>query len=150
MHELRELLLANLDGAYRKHGWHGTTLRAALRGVSAEGVVWRPRAGRHNIWELTAHAAYWKYVARRRLRGAERFPLKGSNFFASPATVDEHGWRELVDLLEEQHRLLVEAVASLSDAELREPKKQRLVYGVAAHDVYHTGQIQLLKALRRE
>jgi hypothetical protein len=25
-----------------------------------------------------------------------------------------------------------------------------MIYGVAAHDVYHTGQIQLLKSLRRK
>jgi hypothetical protein len=44
---------------------------------------------------------------------------------------------------------LREAVASLTDAELRDRKKQRLVYGIAAHDVYHTGQIQLVKRLRQ-
>lgn len=146
------MLLANLDGAYQRNGWHGTTLRAAIRGLSAEDVAWRPGKGRHNIWELTAHAAYWKYVARRRLRGAKRgaFPLKGSNWIAAPARIDEKSWQELVRLLDEEHRLLRDVVASLTDAELRDPRKQRLVNGVAAHDVYHTGQIQLVKRLRGE
>ena len=151
MRELLELLLANLDGAYAKNGWHGTTLRAAVRGLRAEDVSWRPAKSRHNIWELTAHAAYWKYVARRRLRGAKRgaFPLKGSNWIAAPERIDDRAWQELVHLLDEEHRQLREVIASLTDAELRDRKKQRLVAGVAAHDVYHTGQIQLVKRLRR-
>jgi uncharacterized damage-inducible protein DinB len=151
MHELRELLLANLEEAYAKNGWHGTTLRNAIRGLTAEDVSWRPAKGRHNIWELTSHAAYWKYVARRRLRGGKRgsFPLKGSNWIAAPARIDDAAWQELVRLLEEEHRLLREVVASLTDAELRDGKKQRLVRGIAAHDVYHTGQIQLVKRLRQ-
>lgn len=151
MRELLELLLANLDGAYAKNGWHGTTLKNAIRGLTADDVAWRPGKARHNIWELTAHAAYWKYVARRRLRGGKRgaFPLKGSNWIAAPARIDGRAWQEVVALLEEEHRLLREAVASMTDADLRDRKKLRLVYGVAAHDVYHTGQIQLVKRLLR-
>lgn len=151
MRELLELLLANFEAAYAKNGWHGTTLKNALRGLTPDDVAWRPGKARHNIWELTAHAAYWKYVARRRLRGSKRggFPLKGSNWIAAPERIDERAWQELVALLEEEHRLLREAIASMTEAELRDPKKQRLVYGVAAHDVYHTGQIQLVKRLRR-
>ncbi len=143
------MLLANLEGAYLKNGWHGTTLRNAIRGLHAKEVSWRPAPGRHNIWELTAHAAYWKYAARRRLTGGKRgaFPMKGSNWIHAPAQIDESSWHEVVRLLDEEHRLLREVVASISDADLRDRKKQRVLYGVAAHDVYHAGQIQLVKRL---
>ena len=62
-----DLLLEILDQAFDRKGWHGTTLRGALRGMTAEAALWRPAPGRHNIWELAVHAAYWKYVVRRRL-----------------------------------------------------------------------------------
>ena len=151
MREVIDLLLANLDEAYERRGWHGTNLRGALRGLSAEDVVWRPGKGRHNIWELTLHAAYWKYAVRRKLTGAKRgsFPAKGSNWFASPAKADDAAWREIVALLDREHRALREAVAALDEAVLRDPKKLRIVRGAAAHDLYHTGQIQLVKRLRR-
>lgn len=145
MHELVELLLANLDAAYVKHGWHGPTLRGTLRGVTIEHALWRPAPGRHNIWELTEHAAYWKYVVRRRLRGARR---AGRNWIPAPASPDERAWRDLRALLDDEHRQLRDVITSLTAAELRDRRKVRMVYGVAAHDVYHAGQIQLVKRLQ--
>ena len=151
MREVRELLLANLDAAYETRGWHGTNLRGSIRGLGAADVSWRPGKRRHNIWELTLHAAYWKYAVRRKLTGAKRgsFPMKGSNWFVSPARMNEAAWKEIVALLDREHRALREAVAAMDEETLRDPKKLRLVYGVAAHDVYHTGQIQIVKRLLR-
>ena len=149
--DVRELLLANLDAAYDQRGWHGTTLRGALRGLTPGDVYWRPPNARHNIWELVAHAAYWKYAARQRLTGGKRgsFSIKGSNWFASPPAGGESAWRDVVAMLDAEHHRLREVIASLDKATLDDRKKMRMVYGVAAHDVYHTGQIQLLKRLRR-
>ncbi len=149
MNEVLPVLLANLDEAYERKAWHGTNLRGSLRGVTAERALRRPGKGRHNVWELTAHAAYWKYAVRNRLQAGKRgsFAMKGSNWFASPARPDEKAWRALVRLLDDEHRQLRAAVASLTDADLRDPKKLRLVYGIAAHDLYHTGQIQVVKRL---
>ncbi len=148
--DVRELLLANLDEAYERKGWHGTTLRGALRGLTTDDVYWRPAKGRHNIWELVAHAAYWKYAVRQRLAGGKRgsFALKGSNWLATPARADEDAWRDVVLLLDSEHHLLRDVVASLDDETLEDAKKVRLIYGIAAHDLYHTGQIQLVKRLR--
>lgn len=148
MREVIDVLLANLDEAYEKKAWHGPNLRGALRGLRTEEVVWRPGRARHNIWELIAHAAYWKYAVRRRLTGEKRgaFPLKGSNFFASPAAVDDKAWRELVAMLDAEHRRLREVISALKGLD---GKQRRLIAGIAAHDLYHTGQIQLIKRLAR-
>jgi len=66
------LLLDLLDEAFDKKSWHGPNLRGSLRGVTPELAAWRPRPRGHNIWELTLHAAYWKYVVRRRITGSRR------------------------------------------------------------------------------
>jgi hypothetical protein len=146
-----DVLLANIDEAYEKKGWHGTNLRGSLRGLTLEELVWRPAPGRNNIWELALHAAYWKYAVRRRLRGDKRgsFPMKGSNFFPSPRKPDDGAWRDALAVLEEQHRQLRSTVATLDRKVLNDRKKLQLIYGIAAHDLYHTGQIQLLKRLQR-
>src|SRR3712207_2441682 len=60
-------LLAVVDRAYDRRSWHGTNLRGSIRGLSAADAAWRPARGRHNVWEIVVHAAYWKYAVTRRL-----------------------------------------------------------------------------------
>ncbi len=86
-------LLAILDQAYNKPSWHGTNLRGSVRRVTPAQAAWRPGPGRHNIWEIVVHAAYWKYAAARRFTGGARgsFPLKGSNWFQRPVDVGRIG-----------------------------------------------------------
>jgi uncharacterized damage-inducible protein DinB len=145
-------LLAQLDQAYNRRSWHGTNLKGSIRGLTAAEAAWRPRRDRHNIHEIVVHAAYWKYAARRRLTGERRgsFPLEGSNWFRRERA-DEAAWRSDVRLLDECHRLLREATARLDPASLGRPEAAQgphwLISGIIAHDLYHAGQIQLLKKL---
>jgi len=148
-------LLAIIDRAYNKRSWHGTNLRGSIRGLTASQAAWRPGRERHNIWEVVVHAAYWKYAVYRRLAGAQRgsFPLKGSNWFPRPDAKDERQWREDVALLDRMHNTLRAAIEQTSrDALHIVPKGStvtnfELIAGIAAHDLYHAGQIQLLKRL---
>lgn len=149
------LLLRIIDEGYEKKAWHGPNLRGSIRGLDAQRAAWRPGPGRHNIWEIVVHAAYWKYAVRRRVLGERRgsFPLKGSNWFARPPALTEESWREDLALLEDMHRKMRAAVAGLSPKDLRKiPRGSKvtnsaIIYGIALHDVYHAGQIQLLKRL---
>ena len=148
-------LLFLIDTAYDRASWHGPNLRGSLRGVTPGQAEWRPGPGRHNIWELVVHAAYWKYAAWRRLTGARRgsFPLSGSNFLTRPVERTPEAWADDLALLHRMHGTLREAVAALRPEDLDRPSAQKgvtrraLATGVAAHDLYHAGQIQLLKRL---
>lgn len=151
----RRLVFKMVDEAFERRAWHGPNLRGSLRGVTAAQAAWRPAPGRHSIWELTVHAAYWKYAVRRRLTGRKRgsFALKGSNWFPRPDAGDASAWRGDVALLVREHRLLREAIAALKVKDLDAPSPGHrqtyatLISGVAAHDLYHAGQIQILKRL---
>lgn len=151
------LLLEVLDQAFDHQGWHGTTLRGSLRGITPEEALWRPAPGRHNIWELALHTAYWKYAVRRRLSGEAlgSFDRKPSNWPDTPPGADLKSWKQDVALLEGEHRRLRNVVVGMTAAQLerRSPKgvwtNAEEIHGVAAHDLYHTGQIQLIKRLMR-
>jgi hypothetical protein len=145
----KSLLLAALDEAFDKKSWHGPNLRGAIRGVSAQQAAWRPEGDRHNLWELTLHAAYWKYVVRRRLLKEKRgsFVLAGSNFFERPeGPASEAAWKQDIAILETEHRSLRGTIAKLADKALT-PAACHLIRGAAAHDLYHAGQIRLLRRL---
>ena len=153
-----KIVLAMIDQAFDRKSWHGTNLRGSIRGLTAAEAARRPAPGRHNVWELVVHAAYWKYTVRRRLLSEARgsFPLEGSNFFARPdgRGESEPAWQADVRLLVETHRSLREAVARLAPAELHatppgsKVSTLALLTGIAAHDLYHAGQIQLIKRMR--
>jgi hypothetical protein len=146
-----QIVLALLEEAYSKKTWHGPNLRQALKDVTAKQAAWRPGPDRHNIWEEALHAAYWKYAARRRIAGGKRgsFPLKGSNFFLRPekGKTAEADWRADLSVLETEHRALVEAARKALKSSITD-KQLRSLYGVAFHDVYHAGQIRLLRRLQ--
>jgi hypothetical protein len=150
------LLLGLLDESYERKAWHGPNLKGSIRGVSAQEAAWRPGPSRHSIADNVVHSAYWKYAVRRRLRAEKRgsFALKGSNWFVLPSPLSESTWKEFIGLLDAEHRALRAAVASFPAAQLdRFPQGGKvrfvsLLQGIAMHDVYHAGQIQLLKRLR--
>lgn len=145
------LVLAVLDEAYERKTWHGPNLKQSLKGVTARQAAWRPGRDRHNIWEVALHAAYWKYALRRRIEGGKRgsFELKGSNFFTRPEKDkrNEAAWTADKRLLEREHRALRATVVQLSRTP-RAPKFLPQLYGIAFHDIYHAGQIRLLRRLQ--
>lgn len=149
------LLLDLLAEAFERKSWHGTNLRGSFRGMTAAEAAWRPAPGRRNAWELALHAAYWKYAVRRRLTGQKRgsFALEGSNWFPRPdGEPSEAAWKADLALLVAEHLSFVAAVGARLPV-LSGPARTKalhLVRGAAAHDLYHAGQVQLLKRLRTE
>jgi hypothetical protein len=156
METIRALLLRNLDHAFEGPAWHGPALLGAIRRVTPEEASWRPAPDRHCIWDLILHAAYWKYAVKRRLTGTKRggFARKGSNFFPLPEATDEAALRADVALLHAEHAQLRAVVAEMSEGLLGQQaagskwSNETMIQGVAFHDIYHAGQIQLLKRLR--
>lgn len=152
-----QMLLENLDRAFDERSWHGPNLLGSLRGVKVEVASWQPGPERHCIWELMLHAAYWKYIVRRHVTGNKdlSFPRSPSDFPALPDPATPEQFKADLELLRHEHSDLRAAVAGF-DADRLEtrpgtqgPTFLDLILGVAAHDVHHGGQIQLLKRLQQ-
>jgi uncharacterized damage-inducible protein DinB len=145
-----ELIVDQLQHAYSGKAWHGPSLQELLTGVSTEQALARPIAEGHSIWELTMHIGVWMSAARRRLAGdpakltpQEDWPLVDGG---SP-----DAWRQTLAALEQEHNQLRAAVRSLPESSLENqaPGKNHTVefmlHGVIQHNLYHAGQIALLK-----
>jgi uncharacterized damage-inducible protein DinB len=149
-----------LDPPAGQRPWYGgASALGALRGVDHVQAMWRPYPGRHTIWELALHIAYWNYGVRRRLdesvpRGA--FPRTPANWPRMPLIPNPGAWKRDRALLRSEHEALVEVVRSFDPRRLDEKRGESdyryvdLILGVVTHDIYHTGQIQLMKRLYRE
>jgi uncharacterized damage-inducible protein DinB len=152
------LFLQLIDEAYKSKAWHGANLSGSIHGLSAQQAAWRPLSTRHNIWEIVIHCAYWKYIVRRRLLGEKKgsFPLKGSNWIKRPRELNEKAWRDDMRMLDEMHQSMREVIIQLKPSDLNQKPAgskftiSSIISGIACHDVYHAGQIQLLKRLMKQ
>ena len=149
------LFVQILDEGYEKKAWHGPNLKGSIRGLSAEQAAWRPHPGRHSIAENVVHCAYWKYAVR-----AGCAATNADHSLSKEATGSRSLALERVEL-EGVRRLARDGASPPSDggrvlpdraaARLSRGGKGPFLYqlsGIALHDVYHAGQIQLLKRLR--
>ena len=149
----KALLIEILDQAYSGKSWNGVTLRGSLRGLTPRLALWRPGPGRPRIWDYLLHCAYWKHTVRRRITGgaAEEFPRSPANFPGVPARATTAALRADIRLLDAEHRALRAVVERMPAAALERRagrwRHVEQIHGVAAHDCYHTGQIQLIKRL---
>jgi hypothetical protein len=143
---MKDALIALLDLAFDNRSWHGANLKSALRGVHAEQAR-RSIGGRKTIWEQVLHAAYWKNVVITKISGQSAWERKGSNWVKMPAPGDEKQWKEDVKMLRGLHWRLKEVVRKRG-GKLSE-KEAWLVQGAAFHDIYHAGQIKLLRKMMK-
>ena len=146
--------LANqLRRAFKGEAWHGPSVLEILDGIDAKKAATHPIDGVHSIWEIVVHMAVWDNAARRRMAGEVVQPTPEQDW-PHIAEFSERGWRRTLQELEQTHENLVKAVTSFSDSRLddRVPGKQQkfynfyyMLYGIAQHQLYHAGQIAILK-----
>jgi uncharacterized damage-inducible protein DinB len=147
-----ERILDQLKRAYEGNAWHGPAVREALDGVTAAQAHARPLQNAHSIWELAQHIAVWEDVGRRRLEG-DRAPIAISSTEDWPPAddVSEAAWDQAKAALDRGHRALVETIARVSESRLDVPVFEGMstvyvtLHGVIQHDLYHAGQIAMLK-----
>lgn len=138
-----------LRRAFDGSAWHGPALLELLKDVDAAAAA-RPLADIHSIWELVLHIAVWDEAGLRRLDGEKWQPVGLANF-PRVAKPTEATWRRAVVATKRTHDRLVKTVAALPDSRLwdRVPGKRydfyHLLHGIAQHELYHAGQIAILK-----
>ena len=145
-------ILDQLNRAFEGPAWHGPSIKELLSGVTAAQAHQRPIANGHSIWELVHHIAVWEDVGRRRLAGdPAEVPLSSTEDWPPAEDLSEAAWEKSKAALERSHQALVEAISRVPLSRLDEPilKDKSTVYvtlhGVIQHDLYHAGQIAILK-----
>ena len=140
-----------LKRAFEGKAWHGPSVSEVLEGISAAQAAEHPIAGAHSIWELTLHIATWERVGRRRVQETEPIDVSDEEDWPAEAETSDEAWRTTLEELRGNHEALRAAIRALDEARLDEivPGTQYSIYfllhGVIQHDLYHAGQIALLK-----
>jgi uncharacterized damage-inducible protein DinB len=140
--------------AFDGEAWHGPSVMALLTGVTAEQAAARPIAGAHTIWELTQHIRAWEGACLRRLNG-DPAQLPDSEDWVALNDFSEASWEKTKQDLVDTHNKLLDAIVSLDDSRLDQPIMDHpdipfsstyvTLHGGVQHDLYHAGQIAILK-----
>ena len=147
-----ERILDQLKRAYEGNAWHGPSVREAIAGINAEQAHARPLGSAHSIWELVHHIAVWENVGRRRLSGDRaQIDLSSPEDWPPADDATEAAWEQAKAALDRCHEALIEAIKRVPESRLDEPILEGMstvyvtLHGVIQHDLYHAGQISILK-----
>jgi len=149
-----ERILDQMDRAFSGDAWHGPSLMALLEGVSAENASVHSIRGAHSIWELVNHIAAWHRIVHQRLSGELVEPTSEMDW---PPVWDasEVAWQRALGSLAEGRARLRRVVEGLRDDLLQDKpagnndSRYITLHGVVQHDLYHAGQIAVLKKALR-
>lgn len=144
-----ESIADQISRAFRGESWHGPSVLEILTGVSAEDAAAHPVAGAHSIWEIVQHLTSGYRLVLRRVRG-ERAQLSPEEEWPPVAESSPEAWRESQQTLEQLNRQLQHAVRAFPAERLsQELGSDYSAYvqfcGTPQHDLYHAGQIVILK-----
>jgi uncharacterized damage-inducible protein DinB len=142
--------------AFEGDAWHGDSVLELVDGVNARTASAKPIQGAHSIWELFLHIAAWDDAVLRRAGGTP-VQLSDEQNFPDVTDTSEAAWRGAIESVKRTHNELVKVVAAFPDARLQDqvPGKTESYHnffymfsGIVQHELYHAGQIALLKKFR--
>lgn len=143
-------IIDQLQRAFEGNAWHGPSVLEALQEVNAEQALKKPITAAHNIWEIVLHITAWHIAVTQRLEGYA-VELSKEEDWPPVNNSSENSWNSALQLLNESYENLLKKVSGLSDADLNKTVPGRdhsayfLLHGIIQHDLYHTGQIAILK-----
>jgi len=141
--------------AFAGDAWHGDSVLELLANVDAAQAAMRPVKNAHTIWELVLHIAAWDDAVLRRTSG-KPVTLTDEENFPPVKDTSEGAWRKAVAQMKDKHDALIKGVTAFSDTDLTKqvPGKSGDHYnfyymfsGIVQHELYHAGQIALLKKM---
>jgi uncharacterized damage-inducible protein DinB len=142
---------SQLKRAYQGEAWHGPSLRELLDGVTAAQAAARPIPDAHGIWELVNHIIAWEQIVKQRLEGETVADIVNEMNFPPINDTSEEAWQVTLRALESSNQALRNTIKQIDDGKLEEIvpgtgyTNYFMLHGAIQHDLYHAGQIALLK-----
>jgi uncharacterized damage-inducible protein DinB len=144
------------DPCHQGEAWHGTPVRHVLAGVPASVAIKRVVPSVHTIWELVLHMTVWRRVVVRRIGGEAVVNLAPQEDWPRREDETDAAWQSVLGELDESQNRLLDTVGAMTDAQLRDAVPGHdysfyvMLHGISQHDIYHAGQIALIKKLLAE
>ncbi len=144
---------SQLRRALEGEAWHGPSLKELLIDITAEQAVARPIPTAHSIWEIVLHISAWQRIALQRIKGEAKPEVLPEDNFPPVTDTSPEAWQQSLAELEATNVALRETLGQIDEAQLNDIVQGQsysiyfLFHGVIQHDLYHAGQIALLKKM---
>jgi uncharacterized damage-inducible protein DinB len=144
-------IIDQMERSFEGDAWHGSSISEILSCITAEQAAARPIPEAHSIWEMVLHTSVWQRTVRERLQGEPTVTLADADDWPAVTDTSSAAWTAAAEELRHEYELLRREVRNWRDHDLGETAEgQRytvyeMLHGVIQHNLYHAGQIALLK-----
>ena len=146
-------LINLLNAGFHGGAWHGPSLLELTKGIKVKAAAYKP-GDIHNIAELIYHITSWRLFALKKIQGDAVYNIDNEKMnFGDIQKVDEFELETLMMELTLSQDELTRALETKDDSFLNEivPGAEytfdTLLHGIIQHDVYHSGQISIIRKL---
>jgi uncharacterized damage-inducible protein DinB len=146
MNELKNIAIF-IKSVYEKNAWHGPSVKESINGITQEQAL-KKLNNTHTIIELLGHMTAWRRYVINKLTGDINFQMTDSLNFPS-----ETNWEYAIKKLEESQSDILASIGKFPEEKLLEPvpfatrpyNYYTLLHGIVHHDIYHAGQIMIIR-----
>ncbi len=137
---------------YNGNPWLEVTLADTLSNVTAEQAYKKANPNLNTIWEIVNHLIQWRRNILRRVQG-ETVVTPDHNYFVPVLDSSEAAWEQSLQSLAKSQELWSACLSDFNDADFEKIDQNNNhnfyedIHGIIQHDVYHLGQIVILKKL---
>ncbi len=151
-----ELIVEMLGQTFNGRAWHGPSFMTVLSGVDMKQAIERPVDGRHTIWEIVNHCRFWVEAVAEAVRSKMMPDIKSEEDWPKMGNTNED-WAEAKEKLKNTCEELVNSIKALTEDKLAQTIQgsyneqsyaiaaRRMFHGLSDHNVYHAGQISILR-----
>jgi uncharacterized damage-inducible protein DinB len=140
-------IITLLENTFNKEPWHGPSVKSVINGITQQQSLSKLNNS-HSIIELVGHMTSWRTYTAKKLIDDKSFKMTDELNF--PSATD---WQKVLQTLDESQVTLIEAIKKFDEKRLPDivPSTNHqysyytLLHGIIHHDLYHTGQIAIVK-----
>lgn len=148
-------LADTMDNVFNGDPWYGDSILKQLSEVSFDVANKRPAVINKSIAEILQHMINWRILAIEKMDGDALYEIEmnSTNDWNAVELENQQDWDLLVQKLEDTQDRIIEMIKSKDQdfLEQRVPGRNYsfnfLIEGIIQHDIYHLGQIGLMKRM---
>jgi uncharacterized damage-inducible protein DinB len=144
----------NISAVYNGQPWYGDNVFSFLSGISAERAAIKPERLNHSIAEIVCHMTAWRCFATEKMKGNAAYEVLDTELnWRKIMKLNEAEWKTIQDDLLKSQTELLQQIEQMPESMLvarvdgRKYNFRLMLQGIAQHDIYHAGQISMIKKL---